>query len=124
MIIISGALILKENKILLVKRKDRDFLELPGKVVEEGEDPEQAALKATLDKIGLTIEIVQQFNESQSYYDGKEYISHIYEAKILKGTPTPLDEIEKVEFVEISQIPSLKVAHNIEQIYDELSGQR
>lgn len=121
MISISGALILKDDKILLVKRKDRDFLELPGKVVDEGEDPEGAALKATLQKTGYTIEIIQQFNESQSYYDEKEYVSHIYEAKILKGAPTPSDEIEKVEFVDISQIPKLKVAHNVEQIYEEIS---
>ena len=124
MISIAGALILKEDKILLIKRKDRDFLELPGKIVENGEDPENAALKATLQKTGLTIEILQHFNETQSYYDGKEYLSHIYEAKILKGTPTPSDEIEKIEFIDISQIPKLKVAHNVEQIYKELSSQR
>jgi len=124
MISISGALILKENKILLIKRKNRDFLELPGKIVENGEDPEQAALKATLEKTGYTIEIIQHFNETQSYYDGKEYLSHIFEAKIIKGVATPSQEIEKIEFIEISEIPKLKVAHNVEQIYEEISNQR
>lgn len=52
-----GCIIIKNNKILLVYEKRRNFWGLPKGHVEEGESEEETALREVREEVGLDVEI-------------------------------------------------------------------
>ncbi len=122
---LASCLILKENKILLVKRFKEDFWKLPGKILMENEDPEMGAKDGTLKETGLPVDIVQIFNEYQykSTNNSDDTINNIvYEASTTKTEPVEKtnEEIEKVAYFEMNEISKIKISPNLKLVIDDL----
>ena len=116
-----GCIVLSEKNILIIKKKDKDYWELPGAVLKEDEDMELAAKKSVYELTGLKVDIIQQFNESQSYYNDTEFLSHLFEASVLKGSLKPHEEIEKMDFFPVEELNKLKLSNVLYSVYQELT---
>jgi len=63
----AGIILIKENKVALIERHRAglDYFVFPGGGVDGGETPEQAALRETLEELGIEVVIKQRVAEIQ-----------------------------------------------------------
>jgi len=61
----AGIVLIKENKVALIERHRAglDYFVFPGGGVDEGETPEQAAIRETMEELGITVKIKQKVAE-------------------------------------------------------------
>ena len=79
----AGIVLIKENKVALIERHRAglDYFVFPGGGVDEGETHEQAAIRETLEELGITVKIKQKVAEitlgpkSRQIYFLVEYVS-------------------------------------------------
>lgn len=65
----SGVLLLRENQVLLQRRKDNGLWGIPGGSLEPGETLEEAAIRETFEEVGLMIDELTLFK----VYSGKDH---------------------------------------------------
>jgi 8-oxo-dGTP diphosphatase len=87
----SVAIVIKDSagRLLVVKRDDDDkdlpgVWGLPAATIRDGETPEQAALRAAADKLGVTVRILGFTGEDTS----QTHSLREYEAELVDGTPS------------------------------------
>ena len=92
----ATAIIIEDNKILLIHRKnDKDYYVFPGGGVEDGESTEQAVLRELMEETSISAEVIKLL-EHQTYKDGTE--NHSYLCRYISGTPKLADDSpEKME---------------------------
>ena len=103
---VVGTMFFKDNKLLIDKPQKRPTYQMIGGRVEEGETPQEAAIRECHEELGKDaifdenkIESVMDFDEIATS-DGKTPI-HFYVFKYdgeLEGVLTPSEEIEKFEW--------------------------
>lgn len=61
----AGIVLIKENKVALIERHRAglDYYVFPGGGVDEGETPEQAAIRETMEELGIEVAIKQKVAE-------------------------------------------------------------
>ena len=61
----AGIVLIKENKVALIERHrgGLDYFVFPGGGVDEGETPEQAAIRETMEELGIEVVIKQKVAE-------------------------------------------------------------
>jgi 8-oxo-dGTP pyrophosphatase MutT (NUDIX family) len=61
----AGIVLIKENKVALIERHRAglDYFVFPGGGVDEGETPEQAAIRETMEELGIEVKIKQKVAE-------------------------------------------------------------
>jgi 8-oxo-dGTP pyrophosphatase MutT (NUDIX family) len=64
----SGVLLVRENQVLLQRRKDNGLWGIPGGSLEPGESLEEAAIRETYEEVGLVIDELTLFK----VYSGKD----------------------------------------------------
>ncbi len=71
----AGVILIEENKVALIERfrAGTHYFVFPGGGVDQGETPEQAAIRETDEELGLQVVIAQQvaeiqFGDSRQYY--------------------------------------------------------
>jgi 8-oxo-dGTP pyrophosphatase MutT (NUDIX family) len=64
----SGVLLVRENQVLLQRRKDNGLWGIPGGSLEPGETLEEAAIRETYEEVGLVIDQLTLFK----VYSGKD----------------------------------------------------
>ena len=114
---VDGA-ILKENKILLVKRKNNPFKNmwaLPGGFVEYNEKVEDAVVREVLEETGLNTKIIDLIGiYSDPDRDPRGHvITAVYLLKIEKGSVKGGDDAIEAKFFDIGDLPDLSFDHNI-----------
>lgn len=77
----AGIILLKENKLALIERhrQGRHYFAFPGGGVDEGETPEQAAIREAEEELGIQVKIVKliaevTFNMNAQYYFLVEWV--------------------------------------------------
>lgn len=103
---VVGTMFFKDNKLLIDKPRKRPTYQMIGGRVEEGETPQEAAIRECHEELGEDalfdenkIELVMEFDEIATS-DGKTPI-HFYVFKYdgeLEGVLTTSEEIEKFEW--------------------------
>ena len=107
----SQAIVVEEDRILLIKAHfgNRDDYELPGGGIEEGETPEEAAIRELLEETGIKGEIIRL---ASKYYNGfaQEY-NYSFLIKRIDGEITQQynvlsekDYIRAVEWKKLNEI--------------------
>lgn len=78
----SGIILIEENKLALIERHraGRHYFTFPGGGVDEGESPQETAIREAEEELGIRVEIKQKvaevfFNENTQYYFLAERLS-------------------------------------------------
>lgn len=110
-------IIIRDNKILLIKRKNEPFKDkwaLPGGFVEYNETVEDAVIREIFEETGLQTEIAKLVGV---YSDPKRdprghTITIAYLLKIKKGDMKSGDDASDVNFFSLNQLPHLSFDHD------------
>ncbi len=109
----AGALIVKEDKILLQRRTDNGKWGFIGGLVEMNETYEQAALREIREETGLEVRlenflgIFHNHNMVWSNGDAAHVISAMYTARIVSGEPRIDEESYELRFFGADEMPEL-----------------
>ncbi len=95
----SGIILIEDNKLALIERHraGKHYFAFPGGGVDEGETPEQAAIREAEEELGILVEIKQKvaevvFNGNTQYYFLAEKLS----GEFGSGTGEEFDEYNPV----------------------------
>jgi len=114
---VDGA-VLKDNKVLLIKRKNNPFKgkwALPGGFVEYGEKVEDAIIREVFEETGLKTRIKKIFG---IYSDPKRdprghTVSIVYLLNIINGKLKGSDDASDAKFFKLEELPVLSFDHDI-----------
>jgi 8-oxo-dGTP diphosphatase len=94
-IIVAAAIIQREEKFLLSKRKPESdlggFWEFPGGKTEPGETLEACLRREVKEELGIEISEPQLFHSLRHQYPEKKVELHFFTCSILQGQPQALD---------------------------------
>lgn len=117
----TGCLLIRSNKVLLLKLKGKDLWELPGGVVNSNTEPEQAVLQATKSLTGLDAEIIQQFDVLGYQDNGATVEEIIFECSLPENdTLQPADEIEEARWFSLQEAKEVALAEDARAVLSEL----
>lgn len=98
-----------KNKIVLVKRRDIPVWVIPGGCIEEGESPEQAAIRETKEESGFDVKIVRKVAEYT--HIGSHKKNHLFEAVIIGGEARINSEAKEVKLFDLDKLPEPRHPH-------------
>jgi len=102
----AHAIILNKSRthVLLVKRRDIPVWVIPGGGTEDGETPEQTAVREAEEETGLTVEIVNKIG----LYLPRNNLSnnsHVYECIPITGKEQVTSETQDIAWYPLSELP-------------------
>ena len=113
-----GAVILREDSVLLVERGQeplKGYWSLPGGVVEVGETLEEALRREIREETNLEVDIVQVievFERIMRDADGRpeyHYVLIDYLCRARPGTASPASDAAKVAWIQRASVSALKI---------------
>jgi mutator protein MutT len=119
---ISGCLIIRSGKVLLLHREDKEHWEVPGGKVEEDESPTQAAIRKTQEEIGVMPSLESPFFSGEFKPPDSERIAlwHCYRAEIEGKPEIQVKEFDEARYVDPGNLDDLDLAPNLEMILPAL----
>jgi 8-oxo-dGTP diphosphatase len=104
---VSGAVFSDDRlEILLILRRDVPVWVLPGGGVDPNETPENAIVREILEETGFHVKICRL----AGIYTPVNRLArntHLYECKIIEGSPTPSSETTAVRFFSLNALPPM-----------------
>jgi ADP-ribose pyrophosphatase YjhB (NUDIX family) len=94
-IILSGSIIIENNKLLLIYKKKHNHYEFPGGKVEENETIEQTAIRETKEEINCDVEIIKYIGYNDFLIENNNFRSHKFLAKIKNNQKPKIMEEDK-----------------------------
>ena len=116
-LIVSGPVIVENNKILLNKDKKDDFWKIIGGQVQEGESLEQTAIREVKEEMGIDIKIIKPMNSMVLWKKDKAIVLIHYLAQRI-GQVKPGPDILEWKWIDIDNPPS-NVAPNVKMVVEE-----
>lgn len=111
----------KKGRVLLSHRRDLDIWNLPGGGVENGEFPDEAAIRETREETGLKVRI----KELVGIY-GKPHrdeLAFVFVGKVVGGKLKVTAESDKNRYFKIKKIPINTIPKHVERIRDAEKNQ-
>lgn len=111
---LAGCVIVQDDKILLLHRNTpkREHWEIPGGKIDEGEDPETAAIREVIEELGIEVVIQKLLGEKGFAED--DYTLHYtwYLAKITSGDATIMEPetFEDLSYFSIDDMQKIKLS--------------
>lgn len=110
-----GVLIVKEGRILLVRRTmqpERGKWSIPAGFLDRGEDPREVAVRETLEETNLRVAIAGLLDV---YYNpprgqGGASVFILYQGRLLGGELEPGDDADAAGFFALDELPELAFA--------------
>jgi 8-oxo-dGTP diphosphatase len=115
----TGAAVVRDQKILMVRRSKDDFLggyyELPGGGVDEGESIQESAIREVLEETGLIVDQVVDVFEGFDYAtDKKPHVRQInFLVTVKPGEVSLSPEHDIYTWVDYDTIAALKMTDNM-----------
>ncbi|MFH1668873.1 MAG: NUDIX hydrolase [Candidatus Woesearchaeota archaeon] len=120
-ILLAGCAILKDGKLLLIRKTDKDIWELPGGPVKQKGDDEQAAISKTQEQIGISPEVIQQFTLLEYQNNGNNIEAAIFESYIESdATFIPGEGIDEIKWFETESIDTEKIGDDVKAVLEEI----
>lgn len=119
--IVCSAIVVKDNKILLIKRSidpESGKWALPGGYLSWDETTEEGVAREVKEETGIDVEIIKLLGVYSDPHRVKtealQNVAIVYLVKPVSSTfATPLDEVEEVEWVSLDAVPqNLAFDHN------------
>lgn len=112
MITLAGCVIVKDNKVLMVKEGKKECFEqwnFPSGHIEEGENIIDGALRETFEETGCRVKLVGLLPISQIFADDDTYILFRFKAEIVdENLNVDHKEILDVKWIDIEDIKKMK----------------
>ncbi len=126
-IIVSGPVILKRGKLLVIKDNKDDFYKLPGGRVEEDETLEEACSRKIKEEIDGEITLIKQLSplilsEDPTTHKKMRIELHSFLAELKNPlTINPIDPIKEIKWLSLEQIKRKKyvVSPNIRYLLEQ-----
>lgn len=93
-----------DSHVLLIKRRDIPVWVLPGGGIEEGETPEEAAIRETEEETGLSIKIKRKVALYKKNGCFTKH-THFYECVTVKGAISTGNETKDIAFFPVVSLP-------------------
>ncbi len=116
---IAGCIIVHKGKLLLLKKLSRGWYELPAGKIEDGETPEQCAIRETKEELGVDVDILEAFGEVEYPHKGDVAYAQWFFAALKDGQipiMTEPDEFEHYRFVDIEELDSIPLSPNVQML--------
>ena len=112
----TDGVIIKDNKLLLIKRKNEPFKNkwaLPGGFVEYGEKVEDSVIREVFEETSLKTKIINFFNVySDPDRDPRGHtITLVYLLKEIGGKLKGRDDASEAKFFDLNNLPNLAFDH-------------
>ena len=115
-----GIIFRNNNKeVLLVKRRDMPIWVLPGGGLEQGESPEQAAIREVYEETGYEVVINRRAGEYKYHRSNK--ISYTFVCMVQSGVQTLSKESKAIEYFDTTKLPNMMSPFAQVMIEDALS---
>ncbi len=120
----AGALIVKDNRVLLVKRAVepcQGCWDIPGGFLEPGEHPLDGMLREVKEETGLDVRVIGLLGVYMDRYkfDGEDFftLNHYYVVEPIGGTLRAADDVDAYEWFDLGDLPAAdKIAFAHEQV--------
>ena len=106
----------KKGRVLLSHRRDLDIWNLPGGGVEDGELPDEAAIRETLEETGLKVKIKDLVGIYGKPH--RDEIAFVFIGRIVGGNLMVTAESDDSRFFKIKNIPVNTIPKHVERILD------
>lgn len=106
----------EQGRVLLALRRRPAIWNLPGGSVEPGEAPWDAAVRETLEEVGLTVEVDRLTGYYDRAPDGDPVL--VFACRVLGGTPTTSEEAVRVGWFDPAELPAEINPYHPERIAD------
>jgi len=114
---IAGTLIVEDEGLLLLYRKDRSWWELPGGKKKEDESPTQTAVRETKEEINVEVDLEKPFFSGEFENEGELFLWHGYLAKTdERPEVNEEDKFSKLVWFDAEDIDEKDLAPNLRQI--------
>ena len=116
--LVTAAIIIKENKILIAKRKNMKW-EFPGGRVEEGEKIEECLKREIKEELDIEIEILSHFMKVCHEYDFGKIELHVFLARYKHGKEKAREH-EEIRWMKIDEIDAYEFMEADKKIVEEM----
>lgn len=118
-VVVSGPVIIKDNKVLLNKHGESKLWKFPGgDIYEAGGDLENWAIKKVKEELGLDIKIIRPLKPMVIWQKGEVIILIHYLAELISEEIKPANYIKKYDWLDIDNLPA-DCSPNIKPVIDE-----
>jgi 8-oxo-dGTP diphosphatase len=120
---IVDGIIIKNKKILLLKKHSKDYYEFPGGKLREGESLTECLKRELKEEIGIAPTQYTEFKEIYLEFENKKITDRGFLIEEYKGEPeiTEKETFEKLIWISLEDIDTIKTAPNVKQLLRKLS---
>lgn len=94
------------SEVLLIKRRDIPVWVFPGGGLDQGETPEEGAVREVLEETGFEVRIVRKIAEYLPV-NWMTQFTHVFECRHVQGALTLGSETKDIRFFPLNQLPPL-----------------
>ncbi|MGN1201559.1 MAG: NUDIX hydrolase [Candidatus Caccovivens sp.] len=119
----ARGIVLKDDKIALFHKKNKNEYKLPGGGIENGESPEDAFIREVLEETGCVIKIISKLGTIEEFKGHTNFyqLSHVFLAEVVKDTKKlHVTEKEKAEGAELLWMSFDDAIKTINNCFDNL----
>lgn len=120
---LAGCAIIKENKILLIRRIKTGWYELPGGKIENGETAEETAQREIKEELCVEIRLINQLGQKDFSENGFVLSYTWFQADFLDSQLPAIGEPEKYDdlrYIELDNLKDFELSPNMENFVKEL----
>ncbi len=118
----AGGVLLKDNEVLLIKNPS-DVWTFPKGNIEEGENPEETAIREVFEETGVKGKIIAPIGEIRYWYmrEGKKIRKKVifYLMEYLEGNPNPSWEVKAAAFFPLQEAKKLLKYKGDKEIFEK-----
>lgn len=120
---LAGCAIIKDGRILLIRRIKTGWYELPGGKIEDGETAEETATREIKEELCVDINIISQLGQKDFSENGYTLSYTWFHADFFDNQQPTIGEPEKfddLKFIELEKLKDFKLSPNMENFVGEM----